>query len=352
MSGILNQSRQSFRCVGKVSEFDLYHEDCEVTNRETDEKMQSERIRGKITVNIGNGVKQFDVFCNRMTSKGEESKQWNNALSWLELTPEINSSITTKFGTTEEKNSVMGDRENASLILVNGRVSENAYYNSNTKDVSVGLRWNANRISTSRVSEDEEYGCTLNGNFFIKSVAPEVVNDEETGRLKVVLVAVDYAASPILINAFVEEDLAEAFEDCYEVGSTANFDVDVVSEHVGGSVNNKKMFGSSGKIKASGFDREILVIVGGEEAIEEPEEEDDDGNILDNGWIDPKAMKMALKERDTKLSEIKKNGEKGNSTASTTKRMSTMKKKKSKVVEPEFDFDDDDDNPFDDEEDF
>ena len=307
MGTTLNQSKQSFLAIGLVNEFDLTHESCEVKTKNKDgsdgDTVDAERIRGKITVRINNGTKTFDVFCTSITSKGDESKQWKNALSWLDLIPEINSTITTNFG-KEEKTSVAGDRENASIVSISGRVTENRYYNTNTKDVSVALRWNASRVSTSRVSADDEQGCTLSGNFYIKSIASEVVNEEETGRLKVVLVSVGYNASPIIINTIVNEDLAEAFTDIYSVGETVPLDIDVVFEHIGGKATAQKKFGKAGSIKAAGFDREVLFIVGGDNALEESDEEDEDGNPIDNGYIDPKAMKMALKERDNILAEM------------------------------------------------
>lgn len=351
MGSTLNQSKQNFRAIGIVSEFELTHEACEV-KLENDEKVDSERIRGKISVRINNTVKIFDVFCTKTTSKNEEAKTWKNAKSWLEFVPEIGGSITTNFG-KENKKSISGDKENASLVSISGRINENRYYNQNTKDAAVNVRWNANRISTSKVSEDDEHGCTLSGTFYIKSIKSEEKNEEETGRLLVTLCAVGYGASPIVVETVVAEDLAEAFNDMYEAGQTASFDIDVVSEHIGSTVNGKKAFGDSGKIKANGYDRETLMIVGGDEPIEESDEEDDDGNPIDNGWIDPKAMKAALKERDTLLAEIKANEGNGNNKKSSAK-PSTFKDKKrmgAKKIESPI-LDDDEDDPFDEDEDF
>lgn len=352
MDTTLNQSKQSFLSIGLVNEFDLIHESCEIKVKDAsgndDGTREGERIRGKIGVRINNSVKTFDVFCSSLTSKGEESKQWKNALSWLELVPEINSTITKNFG-SEEKISIAGDRENASLVSVSGRVSENRYYNSNTNDVSVTLRWNATRISTSRVTEDDEHGCTLSGNFFIKSISPEIVGDNETGRLKVCLVSVGYGASLILIDAIVDENLAEDFQDIYEVGQTASFDLDVVFEHVGAKKETKKAFGKSGSIKSSGYDREMLIITGGDEPIEEPDTEDEDGNVIDNGYLNPKTMKKAFAERDKALAEIKENG--GNSNSNTTRSRGNSLKEKKKLGTKKNTHPIEDDDPFDDDDD-
>lgn len=352
MTTTLNQSKQSFAAIGLVSEFELIHESCEVITKDkegnTGKTIDSERIRGKISINIGSGIKTFDVFCTRHTKQGEESKQWKNAESWLELTPTIISSITTNFG-TEEKNNIIGDKDNASLVSVSGRINENRYYNSNIKDVSVNLRWNATRISTNRVNPDDTFGCTLSGNFFIKSIVHEMVNDEDTGRLKVSLVSIGYGADPIIIDAIVNEDLAEAFEDLYEVNQTVSFDMDVIFEHIGGNTSTQKAFGKAGAIKSTGYDKEILIITGGDEPIEESDLEDEDGNVIDNGYLNPKAIKTALKEREIALAEIKNNEGAENK---ATKSKSNLKEKKrlgaKKTITP---IEDEDDSPFDDEDD-
>ena len=337
MGTTLNQSKQNFRCIGLVNELALTREDCEIKvkdkNGNDNGTKDGERIKGKVAVRIGEGIKTFDVFISSLTTKGEENKQWKNAVAMLDLNPEIN-----------------GDNsKDVSLVSVNGRVDENSYLGQDG-NVKTILRWSASRISTSRVKEDEEHGCTLSGTFFIKSIRPETKDDEETGRLLVTLCAVGYNAAPILIETVVNEDLAEDFSDIYEVGQTASFDIDVVTEHVGAKVSAKKKFGSGGAVNVnSGYDKETLVIVGGDEPIEEPDaDEKEDG--VDNGWIDPKAMKMALKERDTKLAELKENGNKSTSNSSNTKKSSLKEKKKlGKAVHPA---EEDDDNPFDDDDDF
>lgn len=332
MGTTLNQSKQNFRCIGLVNELNLEKEDCEIKVKDKNGNdagtKDGERIKGSVAVRMKNGVKTFNVFVNSLTTKGEENKQWKNALAMLDLNPEIGGD---------------SDKE-ASLVSVSGRVDENSYLGQDG-NVKTILRWSASRISTSRVDPEDEHGCTLSGNFYIKSVRPETKDDEETGRLLVTLCAVGYGATPILIDTIVNEDLAEAFEDIYEVGQTAPFDIDVVMEHVGGSnTSGKKKFGSGGAVNVnSGYDKETLVIVGGDEPIEEPEDEDDNGNLIDNGWIDPKAMKIALKERDTKLAEIKENGGKEKE---TTKKKSSLKDRK-KVGKPVHPAEEDDDNPFD-----
>lgn len=321
----LNQSKQNFRCVGIVNEIDMTREDCKIKTQ--NEEVDGERIKGNIAIRMANGIKTFNVFVNSITSKGDESKQWKNALAMLELNPEIG-------GTGE-----------ASVVSVSGRVDENSYLGQDN-NVHTALRWSATRVST-RVNEEDAHACTLSGNFFIKNIRPEVKDDEETGRLLVTLCGVNYNAEPILIETIVKEDLAEDFADIYEAGQTANFDIDVVMEHIGEKNTGRKKFGSGGSVNVnSGYDKETLVIVGGDEPIEEPDDPE-----IDNGWIDPKVMKAALKERDVKLQEIKNGDNKSKSTkasAKTTLKDKKLGRKTPTKVEPE----DENEDPFDEDDDF
>ena len=94
------------------------------------------------------------------------------------------------------------------------------------------------------------------------------------------------------------------------------------------------------------YDRQYLALVGGLDPIEEPdEEEDEDGNIVtrDNGYIDPKTMKIALKERDTAIKETEEQ-------ETTTKKTTTADRKKAQknkgIGKASPIPDDDEDDPF------
>lgn len=330
MGTTLNQSTQKFRAIGIVNEISITQEPCEVKIRDKDGNdngtMDAERIYGKINLKLDKGTQTFDFFYNSVTSRGESSKSWKNALALHKLNPATG-----------------GNKEiDPSMVVITGRVTENKY-NGKTR-----LVWNASSISTSNIDADDEPGCTLTGNFFINKIAPEIVNEEETGRLNVELFAVGYKADPIQIECVVEEDLADAFEDIYSVGDTATFTLDTCFKHVGGEKKQTKMaFGKGGKVNTNlSYDRQYLALVGGLDPIEEPdEEEDEDGNIVtrDNGYIDPKTMKIALKERDTAIKETEEQ-------ETTTKKTTTADRKKAQknkgIGKASPIPDDDEDDPF------
>lgn len=352
MGTTLNQTEQNFIANGLVNEFTLTHEDYWFEPKDGGDREKAYRIRGILSIRMGLNTKKFELFCNSVNSKGGENQLWKNANTWLELIPEINSSITYReMNGQKDKNgrydydevdkvNISGDSENASRVEVTGSVRENSFV---TKEgVKTNLRWAAQRVSRSRADEDKD-GCTFDGVFYIKSIVPETKDETETGRLKVTLCAVDYNASPIVFDAFVDEDLADDFEDFYEVGATAPLSIESRFEHVGATKKERK-WGSQGKNTKEPYDFETLIIVGGDDAIEDPEDDD-----VDNGWIDPDAMKKALRERAKKFEELKNKGETTSTTNNSRSNMQDRKKaanntKKKPPVEEDFD------DPFDDEE--
>ena len=328
MDTILNQSKQRFKAIGLVNELNVTHEPCKIKVKDKDGNdagtMDGERIYGKINLAFGGGTHNFDFFFNSLTSKGEDSKQWKTALAIEELNPAIGGDSSLPI----------------SAVAINGRVGENRYWNSNENRAAIGIRWNASGVSTSKVTNEDDFGCSLNGNFFIKSIANEVKDDIETGRLKVELVGVNYGADPFILNTIVEEDLADAFVDIYSVGDTAPFSIDMMFDNPV-QPKKKNTFGKQSKIDTNtSYSNTIYVIVGGDDVIEEPEEEEDeDGNIVtrDNGYISPKVMKMALKERQTKIDNLSEDSttktKKSKSTTSVSDKKKTMGRG-SKVASP------------------
>ena len=299
MESTLNKTRNYFRCIGTVSELDLTREECEIklknSNGEDNGTIVGERIRGTIAIRTDNGIVNCRVFFQSHNGRPDkngkhENNRWTMATSMMDWNPEIN-----------------GNGEEPTLVNIEGTFDVNDYLGQDG-NVKTILQLNVGKAST-KVSPDETKGCTWNGIVYIKSINPEVRNEEETGRLLVNLLGVNSKSEVFPINAIVEEELAEAFEDAYETEQTVPMDIDVIVRHVGSKQNAKKAFGRGGSVNVnSGFDVTEYIIVGADEAIEEPEDEDDDGNPIENGWLNPKTVKKAIKERDKKLEEIKNGG--------------------------------------------
>lgn len=296
----LQKTSNWFRCVGYLSESNLKREDCEIKQKDANGQdtgtVKGERIMGSVAVKTDNGIHTFNVYAQNLTSKGEESKQWKMYCDMLDWNPQIGGDSSVE----------------PTLVNIEGAVSINDYVNQQG-EVKSGLRWRVGRANT-KASPDEPRGTTLKVTTLIQSIKPEVRQEEETGRLIVTLYGAEANGTCFPITAIVDEDMADAFNDCYEVGMTVPFELELVSRHVGNeNTGAAKKFGRAGKVAVNnGFDVQELMLVGGDDEIEEPDElttEDENGNEVEvkTSWINPKAMARAIKARAQMLEELKNN---------------------------------------------
>lgn len=309
----LKRTKNWFRAVGVLSEKKLELSESTVkiyeNGKPTGEEVDCELISGTVSIKANGKISSFGVYFSSIAFDGKEAKTWKMAQAMMnKWEPEING-----FG------------ETPTVVALEGTIGTNDYVKQNG-EVASGIRWNV-RTANTRVTADEPHGCSCNLTAFVNSVKPEMYNEEETGRLMVELLGADNNGALIPVNCYVEEDLADAFNDCYSIGDTANFDIDRIEKHIGGTVaNKKKAFGAGSAVAVNnGFDKTELIIVGADAPIEEPDEltyTDDNGeeHEIETEWMNPKAVKKALKVRAAMLEELKNNppksNKKGNSTAS------------------------------------
>lgn len=297
---ILDKTSNYYRCIGYLYESGLKREDCEIKLKDEQGNpngtTKGERILGNIAVKTDNGIHTFNVYAQNLTSKGEESKQWKMYCDMMDWNPKVNGEPGVE----------------PTLVNIEGTVSINDYVNQRG-EISSTLRWRVGRANTKASPEDAK-GTTLKATLYINSITPEIRQEEETGRLCVTLYGAEGNGTCFPVNAIVDEDMADDFESCYKVGMTVPFEFELVSRHVGGENKGEtKKFGRSGKVAVNnGFDVQELMLVGGDDEIEEPDElttEDEDGNEVEvkTQWINPKAMKKAIKVRAQMLEQLKAN---------------------------------------------
>ena len=342
---ILTKTSNWFRCVGYLSESNLKREDCDIKQKDDNGQdagtKKGERIMGTVAVKTDNGIHTFNVFAQSLTSKGEESKQWKMYCDMMNWNPQIGGDSSVE----------------PTLVNIEGAVSINDYVNQQG-EVKSGLRWRVGRANT-KASPDEPKGTTLKVTTIIQSIKPEIRQEEETGRLIVTLYGAEANGTCFPITAIIDEEMADAFSDCYDVGMTVPFELELVSRHVGNENNGAaKKFGRAGKVAVNnGFDVQELMLVGGDDEIEEPDElttEDENGNEVEvkTQWINPVAMKKAIKARAQMLEELKNNppekksGGKGNSSLQDKKRAAKDKMKGGMKTQASFDAFDDEEDPF------
>lgn len=344
---VLQKTSNWFRCVGYLSESNLKREECDIKQKDINGQdagtKKGERIMGSVAVKTDNGIHTFNVYAQSLTSKGEESKQWKMYCDMLDWNPQVGGEVSVE----------------PTLVNIEGSVSINDYVNQQG-EIKSSLRWRVGRANT-KASADEPKGTTLKVTALVQSIKPEVRQEEETGRLIITLYGAEANGTCFPITAIVDEDMSDAFTDCYEVGMTVPFELELISRHVGDeNTGSTKKFGRAGKVAVNnGFDVQELMLVGGDDEIEEPDElttEDESGNEVEvkTQWINPIAMKKAIKARAQMLEELKNNppekksGGKGNSSLQTKKQAAKDKMKGGmKASQPIFEeFDDDDEMPF------
>lgn len=342
----LQKTANWFRCVGTVSEMNLKREAVDIKQKDENGNeagtVKGERIIGNVAIQTDNGVHTFNVYAQSLTNKGEEPKQWKMYCEMLNWNPKIKGDPNTE----------------PTLVNIEGSVSINDYVNQQG-ELKSGLRWRVGRANT-KATPDEPKGTTLKVTAFVQSIKPEIRQEEETGRLLVTLYGAEGDGTCFPINAVVDEEMADAFNDCYEVGTTVPFELELVSRHVGNeNTGGAKKFGRAGKVSVNnGFDVQELMLVGGDDEIEEPDElttEDENGNEVEvkTQWINPVAMKKAIKARAQMLEELKNNppekksGGKGNSSLQAKKQAAKDKMKSGmKATQASFDMGDDEEDLF------
>lgn len=337
----LQKSNQYFRCVGTLSEMNLKREDAEIKLKKDGQPngtMDGERIFGSVAVKTDNGIHTFRVFAQSHKSNGEENKRWKMYCAMLDWNPQIN-----------------GNGGEPTLVNLEGTVAINDYPGQDGEIRSI-LQWNVGTANTKATAEEPK-GTTLKATLFISAIKPEIRQEEETGRLLVSMYGADNNGACFPVNAIVGEDMADDFADCYETGMTVPFELELSVRHVGGEKQGAtKKFGRAASVAVNnGFDVQELIIVGGDDEIEEPDElttEDENGNEVEvkTAWINPAAMKKAIKARAQMLEEKKKNPpEKGKSASDSLKAKKQATKEKMKAGmkgQTSFEEFDDDDEEF------
>ena len=206
------------------------------------------------------------------------------------------------------------DTENATRVKIDGTLRANEYVDKNTFEFKSFPSLNGFQISSTNVPAEDIADCEISG--VIKNIYKEVRgdNEEETGRLKVDFLYVDSYAGAIYPTTFlVESDLADDFEQFYEVGQSVKLYYEILVKQIGQK-----------KVASGGFGRRESHIVSGYSITEysvfrgdEPFEEENDY------YISVEKVKELLEERDVMIENKIKEAKTG---ASGTVANTTVKK--------------------------
>ena len=185
--------------------------------------------------------------------------------------------------------------ENPTRVKIDGSIRENGYVDQNFEWKSYP-QINGFRITSTSVPENDVADCEMSG--VIKNITREVrgESEEETGRLKVDFLYVDYNGAIFPMNFVVEEDLASDFEGFYEVGESVKLYYEIVVKHIGHKKTTSGGFGRRESNIVSGFSVTEYSIFRGDDHFEEE----------NDYFISVDDVKKLLEERDIMIENKKK----------------------------------------------
>jgi hypothetical protein len=180
--------------------------------------------------------------------------------------------------------------------ITQGKIGLNEYYGQDGMLKSFPqLNTNfVNRLSASDVFNPR---AEFEVEIFVKSVVPEMKNDEETGRVKVNAIIPVFGGKVIPFEFMVSEEGAEFVSDNYEVGCTTTVYGDIVNFKEVKETEIPVAFGKPQKKITTKTVREYL-ITGGTDSYEEENAK----------RYTIEAIQKAMVERETYLVELKNKG--------------------------------------------
>jgi hypothetical protein len=250
-------------------------------------------IRGSLSIETTpNSVHQVRLFTFKHKKDGGENKVFNSLKTVM-----------------DEYKAIADDgigRENADKVRVTrGQLGINDYVGQD------GALRSFPQISTNfvnRVTESDktpyEPKATFDVEGFVKAIRHETKDEEETGRIFVTVVIPEFGAKVAPIEFVVNEDLAGDFEDLYSVGTSGEFQGDVVNYSEAVETLEKGGIGKPKKKITYNVKRELVITWASEPF------EDDNAKFYNTDTI-----KKALLERDTYLEGLK--GSSSNNSKST-----------------------------------
>lgn len=271
----IREARTEINAVGVLSEKNLEH---------INEGSDKECIRGSLTLKLSpTDFIDINIYCNRLTKSGTESKAWAGICTVLE-----------KYQSIAD----VGE-ENATVVSVNkGNIQPQTYYSTKTNDFGNSVRYRANFLKTAKPGEEfGNYGCVEG---YVKSKREELDKEgNETGRIILTILVPTYdCIEPLDITIPCEIDdqgnnWAELIDSNYEPGDSGIFYIKAVNEAVTVVKEIPMLGGTTREETSTTYNRGIL-LTGASEPYDE-----------EQAWNDD-TIRQALVERETVL-EKKKN---------------------------------------------
>lgn len=303
----IKQSLNELQITGCVEEVDLQFE------RNQEVELKRGDFKKKVTCDV------VDFKHSSMTVKVDRKDEEGNSLGETIIPVELRTLFNQNSKALNDKGEVEDNKGFKALETIatyekgtrvqittrNDAIQENGYAG---RDGWVSRpRFVAQFVTSTNVPEEDKADAKITG--VIRSIKPEIKNEEETGRLFVEFYMFNYKGDTYPMTLAVNEDLADDFRDVYELGSSCQLDVELVSRTVGKpKVNKEKAFGRRASKIVEGYTVTEINVFGGDPVFEEENEY----------FVDLKDMKKAIEERELMIEQKikdKKEKDKGGNTA-------------------------------------
>lgn len=278
----IRQTSSALKAVGILKEKKL-----EIESKKFSDGADYNTLRGSIVISVNGHEHRFRIWVNDHFESLNDNGKHKGNMAYESILPLTNAEI------------------NDMVELYIRAEKFNDYVNQKGKVTSID---DFNITSATIVPSDSEqmFEGTIEG--CIYAIRPEIVKEEETGRLIVTFVGVGYGQKALPHTIYIDAELADGFKDEYEIGDCCKLDIAIEGRQYGGVVETSS--GGWGKRKArvnNGFTRtEWIAIYGGEPYNEE--QVNKKGQPL---FIAHKDIKALMEARDIMLEQIEKEGYKG-----------------------------------------
>lgn len=314
----VRQTTNTGLLIGTLSEKNTEIKQVELT-KEDGTKFRCNSVQGNIVISTSNGDFNLRVNCPECKKDGSKTKLYTNFET-------LHNSYVSKVEAVKDKS--------LTPTIIGATVGLSCWdrYNQNSGKLASSPQIRLRVVNRENSDAESQTDFSLEG--VIRSIKPEMTTPrseaeeaEETGRLIVEFITINYNSEAEPYTLIVPEDLAEAFvngwtdEDGttvngYAVGDTCCLGIELVMRHVGGEKKKSVGFGRKAKI-AEGFDVLELVVIGGEPAYSDDTEDEKKKPFT------PDVMKELMNERKMKLEKIEKDGKEGNNSNGFTSKPTT-----------------------------
>lgn len=293
----IRQTYTNLKAVGILKEQDL-----KVETKKFDDGEEYHTLRGSIIVSVNGSEHECNVFMNDKFSTFDDSgKHKENHLY--------------------KNTRTLMDTPKGATPTVELKLKAERFSDWVGKDNKLHSRDNISVSEAKIVADDTEHMFEGKIEGVVYLIRPEIVKEEETGRLIVTFIGVGYGQKALPHTLYVGAEDADYFKDEYEIGSCCTLDIEIASKEYGTTTTQTTGWGRKANVN-KGFTRVEWTVIGGDPAYNE-EQVNKKGEPL---FISQADIKSLMEARNIMLEQIEKEGYKGGNKGESKQGLKAMNK--------------------------